>query len=92
MLEYGLGPLPLPRTIAYAIEQLHQQGVWQIASAYSGRYGLGDKEDGSYLAKGQCYLDCTQLSLKAIGIPAYNQQCSSAALPQRRLKGNLITI
>ena len=32
VLEYGLGPLPLPRTIAYAVEQLHQQDVWQIVS------------------------------------------------------------
>jgi len=26
---------------------------WQIAFAYGGRYGSGDKGDGSYLAKGQ---------------------------------------
>ena len=92
MLEYGLGPLPLPRTIAYAAEQLHQQGVWQIASAYGGRYGSGDKGDGSYLAKGQCYLDRTRSSLKAIGIPAYDRQCSGAALPRRRLEGDSIAI
>jgi hypothetical protein len=45
---------------------------WQIASAYGSRYGLGDKEDGSYLAKGQGYPDRTRSSLKAISIPAYN--------------------
>src|ERR1700722_17909275 len=27
VLEYGLGPLPIPRTIAYAAEQLHQQDI-----------------------------------------------------------------
>src|ERR1700723_1280396 len=58
----------------------------------SGRYGSGDKGDGSYLAKGQCYLDRTRSSLKAIGIPAYDRQCSGAALPRRRLEGDSIAI
>ena len=91
-LEYGSRSSTLPRTIAYAAEQLHQQDVWQIASAYGGRYGLGDKGDSSYLAKGWCYLDCTRLSLKAIGIPAYDRQCSGAALPRRRPEGDSIAI
>ena len=52
LLEYGLRSSTLPRTIVYAVEQLHQQDVWQIISAYGSRYGLGDKGDGSYLAKG----------------------------------------
>jgi len=65
---------------------------WQIASAYGGRYGLGDKEDGSYLAKGQGYPDYTRSSPKAIGIPVYDQQCSGAALPRPRPEGDLIAI
>src|ERR1700733_10054013 len=35
----------LPRTIAYAAEQLYQQDVWQIASAYGGRHGLGEGKE-----------------------------------------------
>ena len=56
------------------------------------RYGLGDKGDGSYLAKGQCYPDRTRSSLEGIGIPAYDRQCSGAALPRRRLEGDSIAI
>jgi len=45
VLEYRLGPLPLPRMIIYTTEQLHQQDVWQIISAYGGRYGLGEGKE-----------------------------------------------
>jgi len=41
----------LPRTIAYAAEQLHQQMSSRSHPHYGSRYGLGDKGDGSYLAK-----------------------------------------
>ena len=51
VLEYGLGPLPyLGRS--RMLQSSYTSRRWQIASAYGGRYGLGDKEDGSYLAKG----------------------------------------
>ena len=72
MLEYGLGPLPLPRTIAYAVEQLHQQGVWQIASAYSGRYRLGEGKEtvATWPRAGAIWI--VRDYLLAIGIPAYN--------------------
>jgi hypothetical protein len=56
------------------------------------RYGLGDKEDGSYLAKGQGYPDRTRSSPKAISIPAYDRQCSGAALPRRQPEGNSTAI
>ena len=65
---------------------------WQIVSVYGGRYGLRDKEDGSYLARGQGYPDCTRLSPKVINIPIYDWQCSGVALPRQRFKDNLIAI
>ena len=92
MLEYGSGPLPLPRTIAYAAEQLHQQDVWQIASAYGGRYRLGEGKEtvATWLRAGAIRI--VRDYLLVIGILAYNRQCSGAALPRRRPKGDLIAI
>ena len=51
-LEYGLGPLPyLGRS--RMLQSSYTSRRWQIASAYGSRYGSGDKEDGSHLAKGK---------------------------------------
>jgi hypothetical protein len=91
VLEYGSGPLPyLGRS--RMLQSSYTSRRWQIASAYGGRYGSGDKEDGSYLAKGQGYPDRTRSSPKAIGIPAYDRQCSGAALPRRRPEGDSTAI
>ena len=92
MLEYGSGPLPLPRTIAYAAEQLHQQDVWQIASAYSGRYGLGEEKETVATWPRASAIQIVRDHLLAIGILTYNWQCSGAALPRQRPKDNLIAI
>ena len=92
MLEYGLGPLPLPRTIAYAAEQLHQQDVWQIASAYGGRYGSGEGKETVATWPRAGAIRIVRDHLLAIGIPAYDRQCSGAALPRWRLKGDSIAI
>jgi len=50
-------------------------------------YGLGEgKETIATWPKVRGYPDRTRLSPKVIGIPAYNQQCSGAALPDGNLK------
>ena len=84
----------LPRTIAFtATQQVHQQTSGRSHPHITvGRYGLGDKGDGSYLAKGRSYPDRTRSPPKAIGILAYNRQCSGAALPRRRHEGDSIAV